>query len=195
MIKLPLLVALLAAIGMIGPACGGSDSSATITSTPATTGATATHGATAPGESEYFTKVAAIFLTGQTGSTTATGTLNTSLDTAQTVDAKKAVISNFLDTMVTVFDRATTDMGALAPPSAAKDAHDLFMQDIKNAKQKSSDLKVQLGGISSDGDLNAIVDQFNTEIDPLVTDSNQACRSLQTLANSDGITVDLSCGS
>jgi hypothetical protein len=202
MIKLPVLVALLAAIGMIGVACGGgSGSSSTPTATTATTGASqttgtsATQAATRSAESDYFAKVAVIFTTGQTGSTAANDTLNTGLDAAQTLDAKKTAISNFLDTMIIVFDRATNDMSALDRPSAAKDAHDLFMQDIQAAKQKSSDLKDQLGGVTSDADLNAIVDQFNTEVDALVTDANKACVSLQTLADSDGITVNLDCGS
>jgi hypothetical protein len=197
MIKLPVLVALLAAIGMIGIACGGSDSSATSTATTGatqTTGASATQSGPAPGESDYFTKVAAIFLTGQTGSTAANDALNAGLDASQTLDDKKAAITNFLDTMIIVFDRATNDMGALDPPSAAKDAHDLFMQDIQAAKQESSGLKGQLGDVASDEDLNAIVDQFNTEVDALVTDANKACVSLQTLADSDGITVNLDCG-
>jgi hypothetical protein len=200
MIKLPLFVALLAAIGVIGVACGGSDSSATPTATTATTGASQTTGASATqaatrtAEGDYFTKVAAIFLTGKTGSTAANDTLNSGLDASQTLDNKKAAIANFLDTMVIVFNRATNDMGALNPPSTAKDAHDLFMQDIQDAKQKSSDLKGQLGAVASDDDLNAIVDQFNTEVDPLVTDSNKACQSLQTLADSDGVAVNLDCG-
>jgi hypothetical protein len=190
MIKLPLLVTLLAALGMIGLACGGgSDNKAT-----ATVGASATQAASSSAESQYFTQVAAIFLTGQTGTAAANDALNTSLDAAQTLDEKKTAITAFLDSMIGVFDQSATDMGGLDPPAAAKDAHDLFLGDIRAAKQKSSDLKAQLGGVASDDDLNAIIDQFNSEVDPIVADSNSACKSLQTLADSDGITVDLSCG-
>ncbi len=179
MIKLSLFATLLTALGLVLAACGGSDNPSA---------------SAAPGDSEYFANVARIFLTGQTTTGTANEALNTTLNAAQTLDEKKLAISDFLDTMIRVFDQSSTDMGALAPPDSAKDSHDQFKTDIDNARQRSSDLKDQLAGVSSSDQLDTIINDFNTEVDPIVTDSNEACKSLQSLSNSKGFDFDLSCG-
>jgi hypothetical protein len=189
MIKLLASVGLLAAVAMVGLACGGSSSNSSTTS-----GASAT-GATAGGsdESAYFTKLATIFAGGKTGSDDANTKLNNDLNAAQTLDDNRAAINTFLDSMVGVFSTAITGMQALTPPADASDAHNKFLQDVQNAKTKSSDLKVQLASASTTADFNTIVDAFNTEVDALVSDANTACVALQDLDNQHGANVDLSC--
>ena len=198
MIKLSMSVALLAAVAMVGLACGGSSSdSSTATGTSSAaqaTGTTAT-AATAGGsdESDYFTQLASIFAGGQTGSNDASTKLNNDLGSAQTLDDNRAAINTFLDSMVGVFSTAITRMQALNPPDDARDAHNKFLQDVQNAKTKSSDLKGQLANASTIADFHTIVNDFNTEVDALVSDANVACVALQDLDNQHGANVDLSC--
>jgi hypothetical protein len=189
MIKLLASVALLAAVAAVGLACGGSSSNSSTTSGASATGATAS----GSNESGYFTQLASIFAGGKTGSDDANTKLNNDLNAAQTLDDNRAAINTFLDSMVGVFSTAITGMQALTPPADASDAHNKFLQDVQNAKTKSSDLKGQLAGASTTADFNTIVDAFNTEVDALVSDANTACVALQDLDNQHGANVDLSC--
>lgn len=194
MIKLLASVGLVAAVAIAGLACGGSsNNSSTATGASSATG-TAT-GATAGGsdESGYFTQLAGIFAGGKTGSDDASTKLNNDLTAAQTLDDNRAAINTFLDSMVGVFGTAITGMQALTPPADARDAHNRFLQDVQNAKTKSSDLKGQLASASTTADFNTIVEAFNTEVDALVSDANTACVALQDLDNLHGVNVDLSC--
>lgn len=178
MIKLCASVAILAAVAMVGLACGGSSSNSST--------ATGTEGA-------YFTQLATIFAGGQTGSDDASTKLNNDLNAAQTLDDNRAAINTFLDSMVGVFSTAMTGMQALTPPDDARDAHNKFLQDVQDAKTQSSDVKGQLASASTTADFNTIVDAFNTEVDALVSDANNACLALQDLDNQHGANVDLSC--
>jgi hypothetical protein len=194
MIKLSLSVALLAAVAMGGLACGGSSNNSSTATGASSSSATATVApATSANEGAYFTQLATIFAGGKTGSDDANTKLNNDLNAAQTLDDNRAAINTFLDSMVGVFGTAITGMQALTPPDDARDAHNKFLQDVQNAKTKSSDLKVQLGGASTTADFNTIVDAFNTDVDALVSDANVACVSLQDLDNQHGANVDLSC--
>src|SRR5438309_671396 len=83
------------------------------------------------------------------------------------------------DGLVNAFSTAITRMQALNPPSDARDAHNKFLQDVENAKTKSSDLKNQLANASTTADVNTVVDTFNTAVDALVSDANVACVALQ----------------
>ena len=180
MIKLSVSVALLAAVAMVGLACGSSgNNSSTATGTSS--------------ESGYFTQLASIFAGGQTGSNDANTKLNNDLGSAQTLDDNRVAINTFLDSMVGVFSAAITRMQALNPPDDARDAHNKFLQDVQNAKTKSSDLKSQLANASTIADFHTIVNDFNTEVDALVSDANVACVALQDLDNQHGANVDLSC--
>ncbi len=198
MTKLSVSVALLAAVAMVGLACGGSSSdSSTATGTSSAaqaTGTTAT-AATAGGsdESDYFTQLASIFAGGQTATNDANTKLNNDLSSAQTLDENRAVVNTFLDSMVGVFSTAITRMQALNPPADARDAHNKFLQDVQNSKTKSSDLKNQLANASTIDDFHTIVNDFNTEVDALVSDANVACVALQDLDNQHGANVNLSC--
>ncbi len=183
MIKLCASVAILAAVIVLAFACSSSSSTVTVNGT-ATTSAN---------ESAYFTQLATIFAGGQTGSDAASTKLNNDLNAAQTLDDNRAAINTFLDSMVGVFSTAMTGMQALTPPGDARDAHNKFLQDVQNAKTKSSDLKGQLASASTTADFNTIVDAFNTEVDALVSDANNACLALQDLDNQHGANVDLSC--
>jgi hypothetical protein len=186
--KLLALVAILAAVAMAGLACGSSSNSSTATGAPAT-GATAS----ASDESAYFTKLATIFAGGKTGSNAASTKLNNDLNAAQTLDDNRAAINTFLDSMVGVFSTAITGMQALNPPDDARDAHNKFLQDVQNAKAKSSDLKGRLAIASTTADFTTIVNAFNTDVDALVSDANVACVALQNLDNQHGANIDLSC--
>jgi hypothetical protein len=194
MIKLLASVVLLAAVGLVGLACGGSsNNSSTATGTSSATG-TATGAPTGgSNESDYFTQLAGIFAGGQTGSDAANTKLNNDLNSAQTLDDNRAAINTFLDSMIGVFSTAMTGMQALTPPADASDAHNRFLQDVQNAKTKSSALKGQLASASTTADFNTVVDAFNTEVDALVSDANTACVALQNLDNQHGANVDLSC--
>jgi hypothetical protein len=198
MTKLFVSVALLAAVAIVGLACGGSSSdSSTATGTSSAaqaTGTTAT-AATAGGsdESDYFTQLASIFAGGQTATNDANTKLNNDLSSAQTLDENRAAINTFLDSMVGVFSTAITRMQALNPPADASDDHNKFLQDVQKAKTKSSDLKGQLTSASTTADFSTIVNAFNTEVDALVSDANVACVALQDLDNQHGANVDLSC--
>jgi hypothetical protein len=189
MIKLLAPVGLLAAVAAVGLACGGSSSNSSTTSGASATGATAS----GSDESAYFTQLASIFAGGKTGSDDATTKLNNDLNAAQTLDDNRAAINTFLDSMVGVFSSAITGMQTLTPPADASDAHNKFLQDVQNAKTKSSDLKGRLAGASTTADFNTIVAAFNTEVDALVSDANTACVALQDLDNQHGANVDLSC--
>lgn len=181
MTKLFVSVALLTAVAMMGLACGGSSSnSSTATGTPS-----ATH--------DYFTQLASIFAGAQTSSNDANTKLNNDLGYAQTLDENRAAINTFLDSMVGVFSTAITGMQAITPPADATDAHNKFLQDVQNARTKSSDLKGQLANASTTADFSTIVDAFNTEVDALVSDANVACVALQDLDNQHGANIDLSC--
>jgi hypothetical protein len=202
MIKLSVFVPILAAVMLLALACSSSSSSVSINSSTATctSGATQNKSATATAapaggsdESGYFTKLASILAAGQTGSDDANTKLNNDLSCAQTLDEKRAVINTFLDSMVGVFSTAITRMQALNPPADARDAHNKFLQDVQNAKTKSSDLKNQLANASTTADVNTVVNTFNTEVDALVSDANVACVALQDLDNQHGANVDLSC--
>jgi hypothetical protein len=194
MIKLLASVALLAAVAMAGLACGGSSSnSSTATGTSSATGTATAVPTGGSNESDYFTQLASIFAGGQTGSDDANTKLNNDLGSAQTLDDNRAAINTFLDSMVGVFNSAMTRMQALNPPDDARDAHNKFLQDVQNAKTKSSDLKVQLANASTTAEFNSIVDTFNTEVDALVADANVACVALQDLDNQHGANVNLSC--
>jgi hypothetical protein len=159
-----------------------------------TTGASAT-GATARGSDEgaYFTQLATIFAGGKTGRDDANTKLNIDLNAAQTLDDNRAAINSFLDSMVGVFSTAITGMQAITPPADATDAHSKFLQDVQNARTKSSDLRGQLANASTTADFSTIVDAFNTEVDALVSDANVACVALQDLDNQHGANIDLSC--
>ena len=189
MIKLSMSVAILAAVAMVGLACGGSSSNgSTATSTTATA-------ATAGGsdESDYFTQLASIFAGGQTATNDANTKLNNDLNSAQTLDENRAAINTFLDSMVGAFSTAITHMQALNPPADARDAHNKFLQNVQSAKTKSSDLKNQLASASTTADFSTIVNAFNTEVNALVSDANVACVALQDLDNQHGANVNLSC--
>jgi hypothetical protein len=189
MIKLCASVAVLAGVAMVGLACGGSSSNGATTSGASATGATAG----GSGESGYFTQLASIFAGGKTGSDDASTKLNNDLNAAQTLDDNRAAINTFLDSMVGVFNTAITGMQALTPPDDARGAHTKFLQDVQNAKTKSSDLKGQLASASTTAGFNTIVNAFNTQVDALVSDANTACLALQNLDNQHGANVDLSC--
>ncbi|HEY8765899.1 MAG TPA: hypothetical protein VIP09_01330 [Dehalococcoidia bacterium] len=194
MIKLSMSVALLAAVAMVGLACGGSSSNSSTGAGTSSAAATATAPpAGGSDESDYFTQLASIFAGGQTGSNDASTKLNNDLGSAQTLDDNRAAINTFLDSMVGVFSTAITRMQALNPPDDARDAHNKFLQDVQNAKTKSSDLKGQLANASTIADFHTIVNDFNTEVDALVSDANVACVALQDLDNQHGANVDLSC--
>jgi hypothetical protein len=202
MTKLSVFVLTFAAVMLLALACSSSSSTVSINSSTATctSSATQTTSATATStptggsdESGYFAQLASILAGGQTGSDDANTKLNNDLSCAQTLDEKRAVINTFLDSMVGVFSTAITRMQALNPPADARDAHNKFLQDVQNAKTKSSDLKTQLANASTTADFNTIVNAFNTDVDALVSDANVACVSLQDLDNQHGANIDLSC--
>ncbi len=202
MIKLSVSVPILAAVILLAFACSSSSSTVSINSSTATctSSATQTTSATATAapaggsdESDYFTQLASIFAGGQTGSDDTNTKLNNDLSCAQTLDENRAAINTFLDSMVDVFSTAIIRMQALKPPADARDAHNKFLQDVQNAKTKSSDLKNQLANARTIADFHTIVNDFNTEVDALVSDANVACVALQDLDNQHGANVDLSC--
>ena len=203
MTKLSVSVAILAAVILLALACSSSSSTESVNSPTATCAASATHTTSATGtaapaggsnESDYFTQLASIFAGGLTGSDNANTKLNNDLSCAQTLDENRTAINTFLDSMVGVFGAAITRMQALNPPADAMDAHNKFLQDVQNAKAKSSDLKNQLASASTTADFSTIVNAFNTDVDALVSDANVACVALQDLDNQHGANIDLSCG-
>jgi hypothetical protein len=202
MIKLSVSVPILSGVILLAFACSSSSSTVSINSSTATCAASVTQTTSATGtaapaggsnESDYFTQLASIFAGGQTGSDNANTKLNNDLSCSQTLDENRAAINTFLDSMVGAFSTAITRMQALNPPADARDAHNKFLQDVQNAKTKSSDLKNRLANASTIADFHTIVNDFNTEVDALVSDANVACVALQDLDNQHGANVDLSC--
>ncbi|MEO8458566.1 MAG: hypothetical protein ABI559_12235 [Chloroflexota bacterium] len=182
-------------------ACGGEDASPANTPGPSGSGsvsgsATAkpSGGPTAnPEEQTYFQQLAVIFSGGQARSNAASSQLDTDLSAAKSLDDQKAAIDTFLDTMIAVFQDAADGMDSLDAPADAKDNHTRFRDDVSQAKTISAGLKNDIAGAETSDEATTIIDDFNTRVNALVSDSQAACTALQGIATGDNVDVDLGC--
>jgi hypothetical protein len=178
-------------------ACGDDDSTSSGSSSASTSaGASVTPVGSADADTvAYFQDLSVIFADGRTRSNSATDELNTKLDASQSLNDQKDAINAFLDTMINVFDDAAGRMDSLDPPDDAKAGHQRFRDDVSQAKDISEGLQSDIADVQSADEATTIINDFNTRVNSLVTDSQSACAQLQGIADGDHTGVSLNCGS
>ena len=195
--RIPLVVALICAVAALTVACGGDDDKATNTpGAVATTGGgnnTPAGGSGTEDLDQYFRDLAERFDLSRQASDAATGAFHADLDAATTLDGQKQVINDFLDNMVVVFNDSIIAMNEMSVPVVAQAPHFAFRDDIVKAKGIVETLKDDIANAETADEAQAVVDDFNTRVVPLVIHAEAACRDLQDIANEKNIDVALGC--
>jgi hypothetical protein len=169
-------------------ACGDDDNTDNTSPTPITS--------VIPDEKlePYFERLDAIFEKASEDTAEANQELNDGLREAGTdLDEEKAAMSTFLTATEAVFDNAIAAMNDLDVPSQAKNDHDSFVAAAEGSALLASTLEDDLADAKSDAEAQALIDEFNTNYQPLLESADQACTNLQDLATAAGLDTDLAC--
>ena len=141
----------------------------------------------------YFQQLDAVFQKASDDSFTANDELSRALTDAQDIDQTKAAYDAFLTATESVFDAAITSMNGLDVPAAAKVDHDAFITAATSSKTLAAQLRDDLAGVTTEDELQALLNNFGTDKGPLLAAADTACNNLQETAASHGVDVDLAC--
>lgn len=185
------LVLLAFAALIIAAACGGDDTDTVPSGTPT---ATPTIVPTPDVElAPYFQELDTIFQRASDDSVTADAALGNALTAAQDVEAIKAAYTAFLTATKGVFETAIASMNGLQVPPVAQDDHNTFVAAAESSKNLAAELRDGIAGVTTEAELEALLEDFGTDKGPLLEEADQACSQLQETANTRGIDVDLAC--
>lgn len=177
---------------VIAVECGGDDKP----SVAPTIGATAapTIAPTADVElTPYFQGLDTIFQRASDDSVTADATLQTALSDAQDIEATKAAYATFLTSTESVFETAIAAMNGLQVPPAAQEGHSSFIAAAESSKVLAAELRDSIAGVTTEAELETLLEDFGADKGPLLEEADQACSQLQETATARGIDIDLAC--
>lgn len=178
---LPLLAALLLALSL-ALACGGDDGGGDDPSPTADSEALAS----------YFTDVQGIFQDSEDATNEAEAALN-AVDPGAALDVRLSAFDTYLGEIATIFNGAITRLEGLSVPAAAADGHQEFIDGVRSSVTAGNALRSDLSGITSDQQLDDRLAQFDDDTAASVDKAAAACATLQDLADSENIGVDLAC--
>ncbi|HLB62680.1 MAG TPA: hypothetical protein VJN50_08130 [Actinomycetota bacterium] len=119
-----------------------------------------------------------------------TATMQSDVQAATSEDAAIELLRAFFQDLSTVLGDAIDDLSSLDPPSEVKDAHDQYVATL----EKTQD---EIDGILEDFDQLTPEEIGNVFASPEFTDiqsqAQEACRSLQAVADDNAIEIDLEC--
>lgn len=184
------------AVLVIAVECGGDDTPSnvpTITATGASTG-TPTIAPTPDAELiPYFQDLDTIFQRASDDSVTADGALETALSDAQDIEGVKAAYITFLTSTESVFEIAIASMNGLQVPLVAQEGHSSFVAAAESSKGLAVELRDSIAGVTTEAELQTLLENFGADKGPLLEEADQACSQLQETAITRGIDIDLAC--
>lgn len=141
----------------------------------------------------YFQGLDTIFQKASDDSVTADATLQTALSDAQDIEAIKAAYVTFLTSTESVFETAIAAMNGLQVPLVAQDGHSSFVAAAESSKGLAAELRDSIAGVTTEVELETLLEAFGADKGPLLEEADQACSQLQETATTRGIDIDLAC--
>jgi hypothetical protein len=179
------LLLLASAVVVTSAACGDDDDSSGATTQTSTE-------ETAVALSDYFMELDEIFEEADRNTEQAQ-TIIASVPTGAPLQNRVAALDDFLSETERIFDRAVERLEELdAPPEVSED-HEEFLDAVHDASIIAAGLQDRLPEVASEADAEDLVTEFDEELAPVLASADDACFSLQEVADSNDIDVNLSC--
>lgn len=143
----------------------------------------------------YFDELETIFQQASDGSVTADNARAAALDSAEDIGGIKTAYIDFLAATGAVFDAAIVAMNALEVPPAVQADHSAFITAAQSSKNLATELSTSIQGVTTEQELQALLQDFGNDNGPLLAAADLACARLQETALTHGVDVDLACSS
>jgi hypothetical protein len=191
---------------LVGASCGGGDDS-TETASPPNSNATATEASAATettggdggeetdgpssGFQEYFAAMEQVAITTDTRLEEIGAELN---DATYSSDAEEiAANADGIQQSGEAIESALLNMSRLDPPGEVEDAHNDFADALDTVLQLFAAMALDIDDVSTSAQLNALTNQYSSDFSDADADFDDACLTLQGIADDSGINVDLRC--
>lgn len=102
-------------------------------------------------------------------------------------------LDEFLSRQAFIFNDAVERLAFLDVPDEAAADHADFVAAVESAGVLAADLQDQLPAIDTEEEFQDIAIAFQTDVSPILSQADEACFNLQSIADSNGVEVDLDC--
>ncbi len=144
---------------------------------------------------EYFQQIDTIFEDSDEQLDQTETDFNNAFEAATTMDERIRALRVFLDETDRVLFLSLVQLGQIQPPPEVQQFHDDFVSEVEAVAQLAKDFFSALASVSvqTDADVDELTNQFDFDVSAATARADQACFSLQGIADENSIDVDLNC--